>query len=87
VKTRLQAVDRLVEFVVEFSDIEDVLILQHKSYITEQTRMVQDRLAVDFPGQYFPHTLYNPSLAGLIGVDATGIVVLESEIEELDDDF
>lgn len=87
VKTRLQAVDRLVEFVVEFSDIEDVVIVQHKSYISEQTRMVQDRLAVEFPGQYFPYTVYNPSLAALIGVDATGIVVLESEIEDADDDF
>ncbi len=87
VKTRLQAVDRLVEFVVEFSDIEDVVILQHKSYISEQTRMVQDRLAVDFPGQYFPYALYNPSLAAMIGTDATGVVVLESETEEPDDDF
>ncbi|MBI5668954.1 MAG: DegV family protein [Chloroflexi bacterium] len=87
VKTRLQAVDRLVEFVVEFADIEDVVIVQHKSYISEQTRLVQDRLAVEFPAQFFPYTLYNPSLAALIGPDATGIVVLESEIEATDDDF
>jgi fatty acid-binding protein DegV len=87
VRTRLQAVDRLVEFVVEFTDIEDVVILQHKSYITEQTRMVQDRLALEFPNQYFPYSLYAPSLAALIGADATGIVILEREMEPIDDDF
>jgi DegV family protein with EDD domain len=87
VRTRAQAVDRLVEFVVEFADIEDVVILQHKSYLSEQTRMVQDRLAVEFPGQYFPYALYGPSLAALIGADATGIVILEKETEEIEDDF
>lgn len=88
VRTRAQAIDRLVEFVVEFSDIEDVAILQHKTYLSEQSRMIQDRLAVDFPSQHFPYTIYSPSLASLIGTDATGIVVLEKEFaEEADDDF
>ncbi|HEX2905839.1 MAG TPA: DegV family protein [Phototrophicaceae bacterium] len=87
VKTRLQAVDRLVEFVVEFAEVEDAVMVQHKPYISEQTRMVQDRLAVEFSSHHFPYTLYNPSLAALIGVDATGIVILEREIEEIDLDF
>lgn len=87
VRTRAQAVDRLVEFVVEFADIEDVVILQHKSYLSEQTRMVQDRLAVEFPGQYFPYALYGPSLAALIGADATGVVILEKESKDIEDDF
>ncbi len=87
VKTRAQAVDRLVEFVTEFADIEDVVLLQHKSYLSEQTRMIQDRLAVEFPGQYFPYSMYGPSLAALIGADATGIVVLEEPMEEFEDDF
>jgi DegV family protein with EDD domain len=88
VRTRAQAVDRLVEFVVEFTEVEDVVILQHKPHMSEQTRMLQDRLAVEFPGQYFPFTMYSPSMASLIGADATGVVVLEKEYEELDgDDF
>jgi DegV family protein with EDD domain len=87
VRTRTQAIDRLVEFVVEFTDIEDSVILQHKPHMSEQTRMLQDRLAVEFPGQFFPYTLYSPSMAALIGADATGVVVLENEIEEIDDDF
>jgi fatty acid-binding protein DegV len=87
VRTRAQAIDRLVEFVVEFAEIEDVVILQHKTYMSEQTRMVQDRLAVEFPGQYFPYSLYGPSMASLIGADATGLVVLERETDSIEDDF
>jgi fatty acid-binding protein DegV len=87
VRTRVQAVERLVEFAVEFTEIEEAVILQPKAHVTEQTRMLQDRLAVEFPGRHFPHALYGPSLAALIGPDATGLVVLESEIDEDEDDF
>ena len=87
VRTRAQAIDRLVEFVVEFTDIEDVVILQHKPHMSEQTRMLQDRLAVEFPGQFFPFAMYIPSMAALIGPDATGVVILEKELEDIDDDF
>ncbi len=87
VRTRIQAVERLVEFAVEFTDIEDAVILQHKPYMSEQTRMLQDRLAVEFPGRHFPYMLYGPSLAALIGTDASGLVVLESETVPVDDDF
>lgn len=87
VRTRAQAVDRLVDFVVEFADIEDVVILQHKTYLSEQARMIQDRLSVDFPTHFFSYALYGASLAALIGADATGVVILEKEMEVFDDDF
>lgn len=89
VRTRAQAVERLVEFVAEFTDLEDVVILQHKAHMSEQTRMLQDRLALEFPGRHFPYTVYGASLAAWIGADATGIVVLEGESENLglEDDF
>ncbi len=83
VRTRSQAVERLVEFLSEFTDLEDVVILQHKPHMSEQTRMLQDRLALEFPGHHFPHTVYNPSLAALIGPDATGVAVLEGESDRL----
>ncbi|RMF78359.1 MAG: DegV family protein [Chloroflexi bacterium] len=85
VKTRTQAIDRMVEFVSEFDGIEDAAILQNRNFMTEQARILQDRLAVEFPGQYFPHTIYGPSLAGLIGPDATGLVVLENEADVIGD--
>ncbi len=87
VRTRAQAIDRLVEFVVEFTDIEEVVILQHKPYISDQTRMLQDRLAVEFPGRHFPYTLYGPSLTALLGDEVTGVVLLESEVEFFDDGY
>lgn len=87
VRTRMQAVERLVEFVVEFTDIADVIILQNRSHISEQTRMIQDRLTIEFPGRHFPYTMYGPSLAALLGTEATGIVILESEMDYVEDDF
>lgn len=80
VKSRSQAVERLLEFVIEFTDVEEGVILQSRTMLTEQTRTLQDRLALEFPDQAFPFVVYNPSLAALIGGDATGIVVLESKI-------
>lgn len=87
VRTRAQAVDRLVEFVTEFADIEEVIILQNKAYLTEQTRMIQDRLAVEFADQYFPYSYYGPTMASMIGTDGTGVVILERETEDFDDDL
>jgi DegV family protein with EDD domain len=86
VRTRAQAVERLVEFLIEFMSVEDAVILQHKTHMTEQTRMLQERLALEMPGRYFPYAMYGPSLAALIGTDATGLVVLEGELEGLEDD-
>lgn len=87
VKTRSQAIERLVEFAVEFVDIEDIAILQSKARFMDQTRILQDRLSLEFPGQHFPYSVYSTSLAGLIGTNATGIVVLERETDEADYDF
>ena len=81
VKSRSQAIDRLVEFLVEFTELDDAVILQHKSHMSEQTRIMQDRLALEFPGQHFPYTMYSAPLACLLGTDATGVAVLESEME------
>jgi DegV family protein with EDD domain len=87
VRTRTQAVERLVEFVVEFTDIDDVVILQNRPHLSDQTRAIQDRLAVEFAGRQFPYAQYGPSLAALIGADAMGVVILETELDEIDDDF
>lgn len=83
VRTRAQAVERLYEFAVEFTDVEEALILQHRHHVSEQARMLQDRLTQEFNGRTFPTSIYGTSLAALIGADATGIVILEKELDDV----
>jgi len=84
VRTRVQAVERLVEFAIEFEALDDAMIVQHRPGSSDQTRMLYDRLGAEFPNRRFPNTLYGASLAALIGTDATGLVILESEESEND---
>jgi DegV family protein with EDD domain len=77
VRTQTQAIDKLVEFVAEFSILERLVILQSAPYPTDRTRQLQDRLAVEFPGRQFPIVMYGPSLATMIGPDGMGVVVQE----------
>ena len=87
VQRRLQAIERLVEFLEEFDSLEDVVMLQNRLQISEDTRVMQDRLALEFPGQHFPFTMYSATMASWIGPSAIGVAVLEQEIDEPDYDF
>ena len=87
VKTRSQAIERLVEFLVEFIELDDAVILQHRHSISEETRLLQDRLSVEFPGQHFPFVMYSGTMATYLGTLATGVAVLEKEVDDLDYDF
>lgn len=86
VRTRSQALERLVEFAIEFTDIEDILILQYRLGLTDQARQLQDRLAAEFPKYKFPYALYGTTLASKIGCEAIGIVILEEEITHVGND-
>lgn len=77
VRTQAQAIDKLVEFVAEFSALEKLIILENTPYPTDRTRQLQDRLAAEFPGRTFPSMMYGPSLGTMIGPDGVGIVVYE----------
>jgi DegV family protein with EDD domain len=81
VRTRQQAIEKLVEFVVEFSNIEHLAILQGTAEPTDDTRMLLERLAVEFPGRTWPVLAYHPSLAAFVGPNAMGVVVFEGEGE------
>lgn len=87
VRTRSQAIERMVEFAVEFTEIEDVAILGPRSTPNDPARSLQDRLGVEFPSRAFPYMMYGASLAALIGTDATGLILLEEESDELEDGF
>jgi len=82
VRTREKAIDKLVEFVSEFSNIERVAIMQSGQQPTEDTRLLLERLEQTFPGQYFPVMTYGPGLACQIGPDSLGIFIYEGSSKE-----
>ena len=81
VRTRPQAIEKLVEFVVEFSNIEHLAILQSSLAPSEDTHLLLERLAMEFPGRSWPVLAYQPSLATFVGPNAMGVVVFEGEGE------
>ncbi len=86
VRTRAQALDKLVEFVTEFSGLDHVVILQNTAHPTDYTRQLQERLAVEYAAKPVPVIMYSPSLASFIGPDAMGLVVFEGDPVEPDDE-
>lgn len=84
VRTQSQAIDKLVEFVAEFSALEKLVILENTPYPSDRTRQLQDRLAAEFPGRTFPSMMYGPSLGTMIGPDGMGVVVYENPDAEED---
>ncbi|MGF1506144.1 MAG: DegV family protein [Chloroflexi bacterium] len=77
VRTHTQAVDRMMEFVTEFTTIERLCILQSSARTNDRTRMLQDRLALELSRTNHPLLLYEPLLASLIGPDAMGMALIE----------
>jgi DegV family protein with EDD domain len=75
VRTRQQALEKLVEYVVEFSDIERCAILQPTPVPTADTRQLLELLAVEFPKQHWPIIAYSPALAAILGPDAMGVII------------
>ena len=85
VRTHSQAIDRMVEFVTEFTHIERLSILQNTLRTTDRTRMLQDRLALELSQVNYPIVLYEPLITTLIGPDAMGMAVLEGTGDNPDD--
>lgn len=83
VRSRDRAIDKLTEFVSEFSDIEQMAILQSTRYPTEETKTLQERLALIAPGREIPILLYGPLLASHIGPDGLGLMVYEGAGREI----
>ncbi len=75
VRTRAKAVDKLFEFVVEFSHIQRVAILQ--SAPNEDSLALIERLEMVFSDMKFPVVTYGPVLATHVGPDAMGVIVYE----------
>lgn len=78
-RTHAGAIDKMMEFATEFTQIEKLCILQSTRRSTDQTRMLEDRLALEFGLTQFPLMLYGPLLASRIGTDGMGMVIMEGE--------
>ncbi|MBN1975776.1 MAG: DegV family protein [Anaerolineae bacterium] len=83
VRSRERAIDKLAEFANEFSEVEQLAILQSTPYPTNETKTLQERLNVAVPNYEFPILLYGPLLASQIGPDGMGLVVYEKTTKEI----
>lgn len=77
VQTREEALDKLLDFVGEFSHIEQMAIVQNIPHATRETDFLAEQLEMIFPGVEVPVLLYDPVLASHIGPDALGVIVYE----------
>jgi len=77
VRDREGAVDKLFEFVSEFSYIEQMAIMQSTPEPIEETKMLIERLEIIFPKIKPPILVYGPVLACHIGPNGLGVIVYE----------
>lgn len=75
VRSYARAVDKLYDFIIEFSHIKHLYVVQH-GFETEAAHLLE-RLDIAFPHREFPVIGYSPSLAVHIGPKALGVVVYE----------
>ncbi len=78
-RTHSQAIDKLVEFVAEFSQVEKIAILQSSTRVGDRTRMLQDRLALETGRTHYPVMLYEPLLTAKLGSSAIGVGLIEAK--------
>lgn len=77
VKTRESAIEKLIEFVVEFDAIKQVAIIKNTGDPTEETDYITQQLREVFPNLDVPVMSYGPVLASYVGAQALGVIVYE----------
>jgi len=75
VRQYTRAIDKLYQFIIEFSRIEEMFLIQHE-FETEAAQLLE-QLELAYPGRDFPVVGYPPSLAVHIGPKAMGVIVYE----------
>ena len=78
VRTREEAIEKLIEFVAEFDAIEQLSIVKGPVEPREDIEALIERLQGIFPGLKVPVLNYGPVLTSHIGPDTVGLVVYES---------
>jgi DegV family protein with EDD domain len=79
VRTRVMAIEKLVDFVAEFASIQQVVILRSPlgNGSNELKSQLRERLSPTMPNLSFPVIEYDPVLACHLGPDALGVTVYE----------
>ncbi len=77
VRTREKTVDKLLEFVSEFSHIERIAVVHSTGQTAKDAQTLLDRLESNFPAYEFEALLYGPTLATHVGPDSLGLIVYE----------
>jgi DegV family protein with EDD domain len=77
VRTRDKSIDKLVEFVSEFSHIELAAVVQSPSRASRDARLLLDRLQSNFAEYEFDSITYGPTLGTHIGPHSLGLIVYE----------
>ena len=83
VRSRPRALEKLVEFVLEFSSIDHLAILEGSSPATQESHTLAERLRAFYPHTPLTMTCYGPCVSSFVGMDSLGVVVLESEEDSL----
>jgi DegV family protein with EDD domain len=78
VRTREEALEKLIEFVVEFDAIKQLAIVKADITPDQETAFIIEELHKEFPDVEIPILSYGPVLASHIGLDTLGIIVHES---------
>ncbi len=79
VRTKARAIEKLVEFVSEFTHIEHMVLLHELATPADEMRILMDRLRSLYPATPITVRQYGPSVATFVGTRGLGVVVLEAE--------
>lgn len=81
VRTRPRAIEKLIEFVSEFTDMQKLCILYGGWKPDEDAFIIEERLSMLYPELEVCHVNYGPYLASYIGLNSMGVVVFEGDGE------
>ena len=78
VRTRTQALERLIEFISEFPQIEQLAVLRGRARVAGSARQLRSRVTDAYPDARITNAIFGPALASLIGPDGLGIILCEA---------
>ena len=78
VRSRTRAIEKLIEFACEFTNVQQIGILQSEVNPSAESRAVSDRLQSLFPGQRIFIANYGPLVSTFVGSRSLGIVILDA---------